>query len=243
MLMKLTRKQFWLFLQACIVVLVLLYEAMWLMAIPTTGTVVGIDYGTGRYKAVKHALIEYEANGAYFSDYFLVDEDFSNYHTGQRLKMSYLPFAKASARVDGITAGTVLLFICYVIFFVMSAAIFIMPNYILGRYSIFIIYKHPPFVKYIAGPKRKQIETLTLIEKANLFAGYIEKFMLPFAASLVVSLFVYLITWMVELVILCIVAGSIWGIIRARKWRKHLHPDDPELDVLDKQPGWTDELN
>lgn len=216
-----------------------MYQAMWLFAKPTTGIVVGIDQGT-RSSPTKYALVEYEAGNYLFADYYLVDEDFSRYYPGQKLNMHYLPFARATARVDGITAGSMIWVIVYGIFLLLTAAIFIMPNYLIEPKSCFIISKKFPFVRYLIVERRKREATLTLIEKANLFAGYIEKFMLPFAGSLPIALILYLITWSVELVILTIITGSVLGIRRARKWKKQLHPDDPELDVLDEQPGWTD---
>jgi len=237
--MKLSRQQFWLFIQACVITIALLYQTMWLFAKPTTGTVVGIDFGT-RGSPTKYALVEYEAGDYLFSDFFLVDEDFSRYHTGQKLNMHYLPFAKASARVDGITAGSVIWLMVYGIFMLLTAAIFIMPNYLIEPKSCFLISKQFPFIRYLIIEKRKRGATLNLIKKSNLFAGYIEKFMLPFAASLPIALIMYLITWRGEWVIISILVGSVFGVLRARKWKKQLKPDDPQLGVLDEQPGWTD---
>jgi hypothetical protein len=128
----------------------------------------------------------------------------------------------------------------YGVFLLVTAAIFIMPNYFIEPKSCFFIRKQFPFVHYQVIEERKASDTVTLIERANLFAGYIEKFMLPFAASLPFALVLYLVTWRVELVIACMIVGSVFGVRRARNWKKHLKPDDPELDVLDDQPEWTD---
>jgi hypothetical protein len=234
--MKLSRQKFWLFLQAVVMVIVLCYQALWLTAKPAKGVVVAMY----AYKGGKSIEVQYVIEGKTHTSMFMYDEDFSNFHTGRQLDMEYLPFARGSVRIKGLTAETIVWLGGYILFLIVSALVFIMPNYVIEKKSSFIISKRRPFIRYVVEERRKRTETISLIEKANLFAGYIEKFMFPFAISGFVALILYLVTWSVAVVIACFIAGTIWGVIRARRWRAQLKPDDPELDVLDEQPTWTD---
>jgi len=241
--MTLSRQQFWLFLQACVIILFLMYEGMWLTGKPVAGVVTDIERGSGRYKSIKFAVVQWEINGELYEDYYLMDDDFSRYSIGTRLSMKYLPFAKFTARVNGITAGKAEWGIVYLFFLIITAAIFVLPNFVIERKSSFIVSLRRPFIKYVVNKPVQKKEVISLIERSNLVAGYIEKFMFPFMISMVIALILYLCIWQSWIVWVCMVAGIIFGVRRARKWAHQLKPHAPELYDLDNQPTWSDEYN
>lgn len=239
--MKLSRQRFWLLLQAIYIGCLLLYQAIWITSEPCTGTVVEITKGGGAYKSIKTALIYYVVDNKLHNTVVFVDEDFSNYKIGQRLHMSYLPFAKGTARVNGITADLMVAVGYYIFFLLFTAVILIVPNYLLDKKCSFLIYGKPPFVRYIVEERRKKGYAIPLIEKANLYAGYIERFMFPFIMCGITGLIVFLFSKSVFFLILIICMGIFLGVRRSRNWAKNLKPNDPELDAVDISLNTTEE--
>jgi len=159
--MKLSRQQFWLLLQGIILFCFLAYEAVWLTAKPVTGTVVGIHHErVGKRGAVKSIEIMYVADDRIFTKYVLWDEDVNHFKSGERLPMHYLPFARSLARIDGISGGTIIKLFIYGILLLVSAGIFLMPNFMLAKQSSFIITSRPPFIRYVVEKSRTWNETI-----------------------------------------------------------------------------------
>jgi len=184
--------------------------------------------------------VEYTAGDFIHQTTFFYEKEFHTYYTGQTIDLSYLSFARGSARLPVFTAGDALGLIVYLLLAFVTALIFVMPNYLIGKQSWFSVDQHFPFIHYHSGKLPTHADTVSLITKANLFAGYIEKFMLPFTGAAVMALVLYLITWSVTVVILCFITGSVLGVLRAIKWKKSLEPGDDELEVIDTLPHSSD---
>jgi hypothetical protein len=239
--MKLSRKQFWLLLQAIYISVLLLYQGLWLTSGLCTGKVVEIRKGTGDYKSMRYALIYYAVDGKVYDTEEIIDADYSDYKVGQELQMSYLPFAKGTARVKGSKADLFLIVGFYTIFLLFTAVILILPNYLLDRKCHFQIQRRRPFVRYVVEERRKKNYAIPLIERANLYAGYVERFMFPFIMCGCTALIVYLFSKSLFWLILLIVLGVFLGVFRARNWARNLRPHDPELDAVDISLNSTEE--
>lgn len=239
--MRLTRQKTWLALQGLVLLIAGLYQLMWLgFGVNTTGQVVEFYRGTREFPANFIVVEYYAAEKPHFVT-FIHDEDFDANFIGQEIKLSYLSFARDSARLPRFTTGDRIVLVFYGIFLFVTALIFLMPNYLIGRQSQFIITARPPFIRYLSGKAVSRGETVRRIINANLVAGYIEKFMMPFVGSAVIALFIYISTFEPALVIASFAVGTVLGVIRAYQWKKELKPNDEELTTLDYLPGNDDE--
>lgn len=237
--MKLSRQKFWILLQVFVILIISFYGLLWFTAVKTDGYVLGFSEGTKDFPVtIMH--VEYYAKEIRHVATFLYDKDFYAYRTGQTIELSYLPFARGSARLPNFNAGDMLFILIYIIWLFISSLIFLMPNYFIGKKSTFQISWKFPFVKYYSGKATTYSETVKLIVNANFVAGLIEKFMFPFVGSGVIALILYVSTWNSILVVLSLSIGSILGILRALKWKKSLRPGDDELEVIDQLPTFKD---
>jgi hypothetical protein len=227
--MNLSRKRFWLLLQVIGVGMLVLYHSIWLFTDNTTGIVQEIT----KYKSVKSAEVIYNVNQVPYSTIILLDDDFSNYQLGQNIKLRYLVFAKGSAKGVGTTAGDMVTITFYVFYLLFWTVILILPNNIIEKDSRFIVNRWFPFIKYIPGKPRPKAADVLLIEKANLFAGYIERFMFPFIMCGCTGLVYYLFSRTLFMPMLIGFTGIVWGILRSRSWAKKLAVNDDELDAVD----------
>lgn len=240
--MRLSRKQTWVAIQLLVFLFVGLYQLMWwLFGVNTTGYVQEFYQG-GRDFPVKYMLVEYYTPERRHATSFVHDPDFDANFIGQEIKIEYLSFARASARLPRFSSGDRLGLVAYGLFLFVTLLIFIMPNYLIGRQSYFEVRFQPPFLRYISGKPVTRRQTLQRVITANIIAGYIEKFMLPFAGSAVVALFLYITTWQSELVIAAFIGGTVLGVWRAYAWRRQLKITDDELVALDELPGSDDAL-
>ncbi|HEX6916276.1 MAG TPA: hypothetical protein VF145_13595 [Chitinophagaceae bacterium] len=231
--MKLSRRNFWIVLHLSVLLLFLAWQLLWLVAGVKTEAVVTGFSEPSKDLPVVFMFVEYNSGSFIHQTSFIYDQDVHGYRTGEVIEISYLSFAAGSSRLPGFTAGDAVAAMSYALVLFVTGLIFLIPNYLVGKYSYFVISGSFPFVKHHNEKPITHWETVNRIVRANLVAGYVEKFMFPFVVSAVAALLLYLFTWSVTVVVLSFICGIVSGIIRAVRWKQSLQPGDDELEVLD----------